>query len=122
MSKFSTEVINGKVEVQKMNHVYGNAEEKWVKTTVLYGKADDDYLYSDEASATAATAANRIDKDTLLDLLLKGAVISYGGVYYAPLYFGESSGAVSVTFATTLAASTNLTGTVVTLYSSEHAA
>ena len=120
MSKFSTDVISGKVAVQKMDQRYGNAEEKYVKTVVLYGKSGDSYLYSDVDSATAATEANRIDKDTLMDLLLKGVVvISYGGVFYAPLYFSESGGAVGVTFATAISASASA---ATTLYSEEYSA
>ena len=115
MSKFSTEVINGKVEVQKMNQVYGDAEQKYVKTVVLYGEASNNYLYTD----AECTEGNELDKDTLLDLLLKGVTISYGGKYYAPLFFGEASGSVSVTFATAISASGS---TAVTLYSKEYTA
>lgn len=119
MSKFSTDVISGKVEVQKMDHRYGDAEDKYIKTTVLYGKSGDSYLYSDAASATASTEANRIDKDTLMNLLLKGVVVSYGGVYYQPLFFSESGGSVGVTFATAISASASA---ATTLYSAEYSA
>ena len=119
MSKFSTDVISGKVKVQKMDHVYGNAEEKYTKATILYGKSGDNYLYSDAEGATAATEAKRIDKDTLLNLLLKGVLISYGDVYYQPLFFSESSGSVGVTFATAISASASA---ATVLYSKEYAA
>ena len=119
MSKFSTDVISGKVEVQKMDHVYGNAEEKYTKTTILYGKSGDSYLYSDAEGATGATEAKRVDAETLLDLCQKGLIVSYGGVFYNHLYFSESSGSVGVTFATAISASASA---ATTLYSKEYTA
>lgn len=115
MSKFSTDVISGKVEVQKMDEIFSKAEEKYVKTTVLYGEASNNYVYTD----ADCTEGNELSKDILLDLLLKGAVISYDGKYYTPLFFGEASGSVSVTFATAISASGS---TAVTLYSEEYTA
>lgn len=119
MSKFSTEVIDGKVEVQKMDHVYGNAEEKWVKNVVLYGKSGDNYLYSDEEGATGATEAKRIDATTLMNMLKKGVLVSYGGAFYAPVIFKDNSGVVEVTIVTAVGASSS---TSVVLYSKEHTA
>ena len=117
MSKFSTDVIYGKTNAPKVDAIYSDANEKNTKVTVIYGKSGDNYAYYDAASATAATEANRIDKDTLLAILLKGAVISYGGVYYKPLFFSESGGSVSVTFATAISASASA---ATVLYSKEY--
>lgn len=119
MSKYSTDVISSKSNAPKVTEIFSDANEKNTKVTVIYGKSGDNYAYYDAASATAATEANRIDKDTLMNFLLKGAVISYGGVYYKPLFFSESSGSVSVTFATAISASASA---ATILYSKEYAA
>ena len=71
------------------------------------------------ACAEDACKAAHLLKDTLMNFLLKGAVISYGGVYYKPLFFSESGGSVSVTFATAISASASA---ATILYSKEYAA
>lgn len=119
MSKYSTDVISSKTNAPVLNEVFSDANEKYTKVTIIYGKSGDNYVYYDAGSATSATEANRIDKDTLLNILLKGAVISYGGVYYKPLFFSESGGSVSVTFATAISASASA---ATVLYSKEYTA
>ena len=104
---------------KNLHVIYADAEEKFVKNIVLYGKSGDNYLYTDAAAATAATSDKRVDKDTLLEICQKGVLISYGGVFYAPLYFSESSGSVGVTFATAISASASA---ATTLYSEEYTA
>lgn len=104
---------NGKVNVVKRTEIYADAEEKYLKNTVLYGKSDDDYLYFESG------CTNKIDKDTLMNLLLKGVLVSYGGAYYAPVLFKENAGAVEVTIATVINAASTAS---VVLYSSEHTA
>lgn len=93
--------------------VYADAEEKFAKTTILYGKTSNDYLNKTSACAEE----DRIDKNTLLELLKKGVLISYDGAFYTPLFFKENSGAVEVTFATAISASASA---ATVLYSKEH--
>ena len=94
-----------------MTKIFADAEEKFVKTVALYGHSDN-YLYVDESHA------EKIDKDTLLDLCLKGmAVINYESAYYTPVLFKENSGAIEVVIATSIGTGTS---TSVTLYSKEH--
>lgn len=93
--------------------VYADAEEKFAKTIILYGKTSNDYLNKTSACAEE----DRIDKDSLLELLKKGVLISYDGAFYTPLFFKENSGAVEVTFATAISASASA---ATVLYSKEH--
>ena len=93
--------------------VYADAEEKFAKTIILYGKTSNNYLNK----TSACTEKDRIDKDTLLELLKKGALISYDGTFYTPLFFKENSGVVEVTFATAISASASA---ATVLYSKEH--
>lgn len=95
------------------NVVYADAEEKFAKTIILYGKTGNNYLNK----TSACIEKDRIDKDTLLELLKKGALISYDGTFYTPLFFKENSGVVEVTFATAISASASA---ATVLYSKEH--
>lgn len=95
-----------------MNKVFSNSEEKWVKTVILYAHSDN-YLYTDEAHT------EKIDKDTLLDLCLKGVTVMYEEGYYTPVSFKEESGHLTVTIATAIDASSSAS---VKLYSSEYSA
>ena len=97
--------------MNNMTVVYADAEEKYVKNIILYGKTSDNYLYTD----SKCSEANKVDKDTLLNLCKKGVIINYNSTYYMPLFFKEESGgSVSVTFASASAATT--------LYSKEYSA
>lgn len=93
--------------------IYADAEEKYVKGVLLYGKASDDYLYK----KAGEKEADRIDKDTLLELLKKGVVIFYENAYYTPLFYKENAGAVEVTIATAISSSAS---SAVVFYSKEH--
>lgn len=93
-----------------MNKIYADSEEKWVKTVVLYGHTDK-YLYEDADHTT------KVDKDTAMNLCLKGVKIMYSDAYYMPVFFKEESGYVAVTIATTIASSTSAS---VVLYSEEY--
>ena len=98
--------------MNNMTVVYADAEEKYVKNVILYGKTADNYLYTD----SKCSEANKVDKDTLLNLCKKGVIISYN----MPLFFKEESGgSVSVTFATAVSASASA---ATTLYSKEYSA
>lgn len=102
--------------MNNMTVVYADAEEKYVKNVILYGKTADNYLYTD----SKCSEANKVDKDTLLNLCKKGVIISYNSTYYMPLFFKvESGGSVSVTFATAVSASASA---ATTLYSKEYSA
>lgn len=101
--------------MSKMTCIYADAEEKYVKTVVLYGKNSDNYLYTDSACTT------KLDKDTLMNLCLKGVTVLYEGAYYVPFTFKDdtSAGATSVTIATVVNTSSSAS---VTLYSEEYTA
>ena len=102
--------------MNNMTVVYADAEEKYVKKVILYGKTADNYLYTD----SKCTEVNKVDKDTLLNLCKKGVIISYNSTCYMPLFFKEESGgSVSVTFATAVSASASA---ATTLYSKEYSA
>lgn len=91
--------------------VFADAEEKFVKTNLLYGHTDN-YLYEDEAHTT------KIDKDKLLNYLIKGVTVFYNNAYYTPTSFKENAGVIEVTIATVINAASSAS---VTLYSEEHA-
>lgn len=100
--------------MNNMTVVYADTEEKYVKNVILYGKTADNYLYTD----SKCSEANKVDKDTLLNLCKKGVIINYNSTYYMPLFFKEESGdSVSVTFATAVSASASA---ATTLYSKEY--
>lgn len=102
--------------MNNMTVVYADAEEKYVKNVILYGKTAGNYLYTD----SECSEANKVDKDTLLNLCKKGVIINYNSTYYMPLFFKkESGGSVSVTFATAVSASASA---ATTLYSKEYPA
>ena len=102
--------------MNNMTVVYADAEEKYVKNIILYGKTSDNYLYTD----SKCSEVDKVDKDTLLNLCKKGVIINYNSTYYMPLFFKEESGgSVSVTFATAVSASASA---ATTLYSKEYSA
>lgn len=101
---------NGKIDVVKRNEIYSDAEEKYLKATVLYGHTDK-YLYFEEAHQ------NKVDMATLLNLCYKGLIVSYNGFFCMPVCYKENAGHLEVTVAT---GTTTLTGVV--LYSEEYAA
>lgn len=93
--------------------VYADAEEKFVKSVILYGKSGDNYIYS----KSAATENDKIDKDALMELMKKGVVVSYEGAFHVPVIFKDETTEVSVTIATAIATGAS---TSVVLYSKEH--
>lgn len=56
--------------MNNMTVVYADAEEKYVKNVILYGKTADNYLYTD----SKCSEVNKVDKDTLLNLCKKGVL------------------------------------------------
>lgn len=95
-----------------LNNIYSDSEEKYVKTVILYGHTDN-YVYAD------AEHTQKIDKDTLLNLCLKGVTINYQSAYYTPVFFKENSGHLEITIATAIASSAS---TAVVLNSEEYSA
>lgn len=97
----------------KFTNIYATAEEKYVKNVVLYAKTGDNYLYAD------STHTQKIDKDTLMNLLIKGVIVLYEGAYYTPVMFKDNTTNVSATIATNIATGAS---TSVVLYSEEYLA
>lgn len=79
-----------------MNKIFHDANEKYLRSVVLYTKASGDtYLYLDSANKTTI---NRAD---LLNLCQKGYVsVSYNGETYVPVSFKDSGSVVTITIAT----------------------
>lgn len=94
------------------HYIYADAEQKYVMNALLYGHTDT-YVYMDEAHT------QKIDKDTLHELLSKGAIIHYESAYYTPVFWKENSGQLEVTIATAIATGAS---TAVVLKSSEASA
>ena len=101
MSKFSTDVISGKVNVTPKTEVYNDAGEKYLNKVVLYAKdTSDGFIYAD------ATCTANVSHDDLLNLCMKGlVVVLYKSVYHNPVYFKDATGTVTVTIATKISAS-----------------
>lgn len=94
-----------------MNTIHIDANEKYVASVVLYGHTDK-YLY------TEAEHKNKVAKDVVLNLCVKGLLtVVYNGYTCVPVCFKENSGHAEVTVAT---GTTSLTSAL--LYSEEYAA
>lgn len=85
----------------KLNKIFQDAEEKYLASVVLYAKdSSDGFAYADAGHTT------NVDRETLLNLCMKGLVlVLYKGVYHRPVYFKDSAGTVTMTIATTIGAS-----------------
>lgn len=98
-----------------MTH-FSDANEKYVKSVILYGKTSNNYLHTDEA----CTETNRVDDTTLFNLCTKGMlIVKYNDTYYNPVMFKEETAYTSVTIATNVASSGSSS---VVLYSKEYSA
>ena len=93
--------------------IYADAEEKYAKAVILYGKTSDNYVYS----KSTMTEDERIDKDTLMELLKKGVIVKYNDDFYVPLFFSDETTYTSFTIATAISASAS---SAVVLNSKEH--
>ena len=91
------------------HYIYADAEQKYVMNTLLYGHTDN-YVYMDEAHT------QKVDMDTLHELLSKGSIIHYESAYYTPVFWKENTGHLEVTIATAIATGAS---TAVVLKSSE---
>lgn len=72
----------------KKDNVYARANEKYTKTTKLYADSFKVLFYDAEATT------NKVLKDDLLDLFLKGITIVDGETYYKPTSY-SAAGVVS---------------------------
>ena len=95
--------------------IYADAEEKFVKNIILYGKTSDNYVHA----TSKTTEDDKIDKETLLELLKKGVVVKYNDDFYTPLFFSDETTHVALTIATAISASGS---TAVVLNSEEYSA
>lgn len=93
--------------------VYADAEEKFVKSVILYGQTSDDYVYT----KTTMTENDKIDKDTLMELLKKGVIVKYNDDFYVPVLFSDESTYTALTIATVINAASTAS---VVLNSKEH--
>ena len=94
---------------------YANADEKFIKSVIVYAKKGQNYAYAD----SACTA--KIAKDTLLNLCEKGLmIVSYEGAFYpvAAYKTDATKGCLDVTIYDVLAT----TAAAVTVHSSEYTA
>lgn len=92
--------------------VYADAEEKYVKSIILYGKTSDNFVH-----ATSKMTDDRIDKDTLMELLKKGVIVKYNDNFYTPIFFSDETAHATLTIATAISASAS---TAVVLNSKEY--
>lgn len=79
---FTYKSIKNKMEdllMIKKEHIYAKADEKFVKTTVLYANSSKVLFYDKEAKL------DKVKKDELKDLFLKGVVVFMTDVYYIPV-------------------------------------
>lgn len=88
--------------MSNINYIYADAEEKYVKAALLYGKNGDNYVYV----ASGCTEGDKIDKDTLMNLCKKGVIVSYQGAFYRPVSFKDDSSAGCTSLSILTAAST----------------
>lgn len=78
-----------------MTEIFADANEKYVKTVVFYGKASDTKLYVDEKMTEQASY------NEAMNACMKGmAVVLYGGAYLVPITFSDNSNKVTVDVAT----------------------
>lgn len=78
-----------------MTEIFADANEKYVKTVVFYGKDSDTKLYVDEKMTKQASY------EEAMNACMKGmAVVLYGGAYLVPITFRDNSNKVTVNVAT----------------------
>ena len=65
---------------------YANADQKFLKTVIVYAKKNDNFIYADSA------CTQKIDKETMTELCVKGlAVVSYEKAFYPIAAFKENT-------------------------------
>ena len=70
--------------MNKKANVYGRSDEQHVKTVILYADSSKALFY-DEAAKT-----DKVLKDELQDLFLKGVTISHSGKLYNPVCYSTA--------------------------------
>lgn len=99
-----------------MNTIFGRADEKLVKSNIVYGKKSDNYIYEDAKNTI------KLDKDTVLRMCMTDLIIvSYEGAFYKPVCFEDNTEkkCTSITFWDTKADSQPA---AVTIHSKEYTA
>lgn len=99
----------------KLSKNYANADEKFVKTVTVYTKKSDNFIYAD------AACTQKIDKDTMNELCVKGlALVSYEKAFYPVAAYKENTTkkCLDVTIYDVLAS----TAAAVTVHTSEYTA
>lgn len=81
------------INYRNFDVVYDDAGEQCIKSITLYGKTGDTNVYSKPAMAET----DKVAKSELLDILKKGAVVSYKGEIYIPKKFADEETHVSLT-------------------------
>lgn len=78
-------------DMKDINHIYGNSEEKYLKTVVLY--PNDDHIVFADPECT-----KRIDPDVLFDLLKKDQVLisSPDGHMKPILFYRDTNGPLKI--------------------------
>lgn len=90
------------------HNIYADLDEKFVKTVMIYGDADDGHAFYD------ATKKTKIPKDELFELFLKGATVLVDDQYYKAVSFKDNGADANIILAGD--------GADVVLYSAEHGA
>lgn len=70
--------------MSKRENIYAHADEKFVKTTMLYANGSKELFYDE------ATTAEKVKKADLTRLFLAGVTIVLSGVYYKPVCLKEA--------------------------------
>lgn len=76
----------------EIDAIFADADEKWIKNIVLYGKDDDNYLYITDIF----TAKYRVTKRVLIEIFKKGLIIFYKEAFYLPISLTITDDHVSV--------------------------
>lgn len=96
-----------------MEKIFADAEDKYVRSAILFGNKADKYLYTDAEFTTKLT------KDELFEICSKGALVSYDGAYYRPLTFAHDSTQPCTTVTIVTLDESGVTPTYVVLNSKE---
>lgn len=103
------------MDLKGYDAIYADAEEKFVKNIILYGKTSDNFVHA----TSKTTEEDKIDKETLLELLKKGVVVKYNDDFYTPISFADETTHAALTIATTIGTGSSAS---VVLNSEEYAA
>lgn len=68
-------------EVIRMDRIYADSENKYVKNTILYARDNDEYVYLDEAFT------EKVDRDALFNLCVNGVLVQKNTDVFIPYCF-----------------------------------